>query len=88
MKVTSLKKNAKLFNYTKNIFEVMEKKNSDGIWKCKLDGYTNRWFPLPFLMKVDTRGMVPLATDKHKNKVSFNTQYDQEAQIAAWHESN
>ena len=54
MKVTSLKKNAKLFNYTKKVYTIIEKKQFPGLWKYKLDYYRNRWFPAPFLLKVDT----------------------------------
>ena len=46
-----------------------EKKNFGGLWKYKLTESTNRWFPSPFVLKVDIKGMVPIGKDKHKNKV-------------------
>ena len=88
MKVTSLKKNAKLFNYTKTVYTIIEKKQFPGLWKYKLDGYTDRWFPSPFLMNVDIQGMIPLGTEKHKGTINFNTTYDREAQIQSLHEGN
>ena len=88
MKVTQLRKNTKIYNYTKKVYTVIEKKNFNGLWKCKLDGYTDRWFPSPFLMKVDIQGMIPLGTEKHKNTISFNTTYDREAQLHSLHEGN
>jgi hypothetical protein len=88
LKVRSLKKNAKIFNYTKKVYTVIEKKNFNGLWKYKLDGYTDRWFPSPFLIKVDIHGMTPLGTEKHKNTISFNTTYDRYAQLQSLHEGN
>ena len=39
-------------------------------------------------MKVDTREMVPLGTDKHKGTINFNTTYDRDAQLQSLHEGN
>ena len=39
-------------------------------------------------MKVDTRGIVPLGTDKHKRTINFNATYDREAQLQSLHEGN
>ena len=88
MKVTLLKENAKICNYTKKVYTVIEKRNFNGLWKYKLDSYTDRWFPSPFLMKVDTRGMIPLGTDKHNGTINFNMTYDKEAQLQSLHEGN
>ena len=84
-----MKKRGALFNYTKKVYTVVEKLQFPGdLWKYKLNGYTNRFFPSPVLLKVDLRGMVPLGTEKHKNDISFNTQYDREAQLKRLHANN
>ena len=87
MKVTSLTKNAKLFNYTKKVYTIIEKKQFPGLWKYKLDG-RDRWFPAPFLMKVDTWGMIPLGSDIQKDAITFNTTYNREVQLQSLHEEN
>ena len=38
-------------------------------------------------MKVDTRGMVPLGTEKHKNNITFKITYDWENQLQSLHGS-
>ena len=61
MKLITLKKTGKLFNYTKKIYIVEEKQQfPDGLRKYKLNGYTNRWFPSPFFLSVGTWGMIAL----------------------------
>ena len=84
LKLTSLKKKGKLFNYTKRIYKVTQKKLFD-IWKYKLDGHTDRWFPSPFLLKVDTRGMVALGSNVQKGDINFNTTFDMENHLAGLH---
>ena len=84
LKLTSLKKKGKLFNYTKNIYKVTQKKLFD-IWKYKLNGHTDRWFPSPFLLKVDTRGMVALGSNVQKEDINFNTTFDMENHLAGLH---
>ena len=39
-------------------------------------------------MKVDTRGMIPLGTDKHKGDIDFNTTFDREVQLQYLHKGN
>ena len=70
MKVTSLE-NTKLFNFTKKVYTIIENKQFSGLWKYKLDGYTDRWFPSPFLMKVDTPGIIPLGSDIQKSAIDL-----------------
>ena len=83
-----MKKNAKLINYTKKVYTIIEKKQFPGLWKYKLDGYTDRWSPSPFLMKVDIRSMIPLGKEKHKGTINFNMAYDREAQLQSLHQEN
>jgi hypothetical protein len=86
MKQTSLKKQGKLFNYTKKIYIVVEKKQfPDGMWKYKIDGYTSRCFPSAFLLKVDTRGMVALGSNIQKGIINFHTTFDREAHLQSLH---
>jgi hypothetical protein len=78
-----------LFNYTRKIYKVLAKEQfSDDIWKYKLNGYSTRWFPSPFLLKVDTRGMVALGSNIQKGTINFNTTFDREAQLQALHHNN
>ena len=68
----------------------MEEKQqfSDGLYKYKLNGYTNRWFPSPFLLSVDTQGMVALGSNIQKGTINFNTTFDREAQLLNMQEAN
>jgi hypothetical protein len=89
VKQTSLRKTGKLFNYTKNIYIVEEKQQfSNGLFKYEINGYTNQWFPSPFLLSVDTRGMVALGSNIQKGTINFNTTFDREAQLLNMQEAN
>ena len=84
-----MRKTGKLFNYTKKIYIVEEKQQfPDGLFKYKLNGYTNRWFLSPFLLSVDTRGMVALGSNIQKGAINFNTTFDREAQLLNMQEAN
>ena len=50
-----------------------------------MDGHTDRWFPSPFLFKVDTRGMVALGNNVQKADINFNTTFDMENHLAGLH---
>jgi hypothetical protein len=58
------------------------------VYKYKLIGYTNWWFPSPFLLSVDTRGMVALGSNIQKGTIQFNTTFDREAQLLNMQEAN
>jgi hypothetical protein len=89
MKQTRLRKTGKLFNYTEKIYIVEEKQQfPDGLYKYKLNGYTNRWFPSPFLLSVDTRDMVALGSNIQKGAINFNITFDREAQLLNMQEAN
>ena len=70
------------------MYTTIEKTQFTGFWKYKLDHYRDRWFPAPFVMKVDTRGIIPLGSDIQKGAINFNTIYDREAQLQSLHEGN
>ena len=89
MKLTSMKKTGKLFNYTKKIYIVEEKQQfPDGLFKYKLNGCTDQWFSLPFLLSVDVRGMVALGSNIQKGTTKFNTTFDREAQLLNMQKAN
>ena len=50
-----------------------------------MNGHTDRWFPSPFLLKVDTRGMVALGSNVQKGDINFNTTFDMENHLAGLH---